>query len=191
MVALSLALNRPSSNSTGFRSTPSPFLPPLTSPSSHPPVRPIPLPYPPLKEHHHEKAVSSPPAAVSDGPSSATAERRLAAFFKLAHSRILVDGKSSDIRAISAALFPVYLQLCAHMGEEGDCNALVGELFKARYNEMQIELDRMDRLHLVLLRLMRARGRLGKKKKLPGGGTGGGTRSVLRRVRKSGRWILG
>ena len=163
-----------------FQSTPSPF-----EAASPPRVRPIPLPYPPLSpylvQEHHIKE----PEALHPDP--AALEWALDAFFKLAHSRILTNGRASDIRALATGLFPSYVQLCAQLGDDV-CDSAVGELFRARYNEMQIELDRMDRMHIVLTRLMRARGRWGRKKMKPGSRITDGKKH-WRRVRKGGRWF--
>jgi hypothetical protein len=175
-----------STASPPYHSTPSPFV-----------VRPIPFPYPPIDRFHlhrpppaadAERRTAAPPAA-SDAL-SASAERRLGAFFKLAHSRILTDGRASDIRTLAAGLLPVYLQLCQVLGgdDEGvDCDAAVWELFRARYNEVRIELDRLDRLHLVLVRLKRARGRwIGRGGRMKVRGAAAST--VGRRVRKGDAW---
>ena len=103
--------------------------------------------------------------------SSADVERKLDAFFKLAHSRM---ESGADIRALAAGLLPLYIQLCVHVGDE--CNSLVADLFRARYNEVQMEADRMDRLQLVLRRLARARGRWGKRPMPP--------KAAMRRMRR-------
>ena len=172
--------------SNGFLSTPSPFSPPVpTRPSSRP------VAYASLDDGHHHDSMAD--QGKASDTLSADAERKLGAFFKLAHSRILTDGRASDIRALAAGLFPAYLQLCAQLGDEieGGCDIVVRDLFKARYNEVQIELDRMDRLQLVLVRLMRARGRWGKKRWPVVDGSRALNRLVWRRVRKGGRWVLG
>jgi hypothetical protein len=157
--------------------------------------RPIPLPHPeimivpvdlilphvpekPRPGHHSE----TPPGKKHSGlsyhglPTSTPANRRLSAFFKLAHSRV---DRHNDIKALATGLFPLYVQLCAARGN--DCDSVVGEMFRARYNELQLELDIMDRLQLVLSRLMRTKGRWGKKKPAP--------KQMLRRwFRRDGRY---
>ena len=192
--ALPTLLTVDANATASYLSTPSPFL-----------VRPLPLPYPPLDRFHlhqpppaeeeEEVAPSGKTRQGGSGELSAAAERRLGAFFKLAHSRILTDGRATDIRALAAGLFPVYLQLCAVLGggdadEAVNCDAAVGELFRARYNELQIEVDRMDRLHFVLVRLMRAHARWigggGKRKARISGGGGAAASGAWRRAQKEG-----
>ena len=89
-----------------------------------------------------------------------------------------MDGHN-DIKTLAAGLFPLYVQLCVALGD--NCDSAVGEMFRARYNELQLELDIMDRLQLVLSRLMRSRGRWGKKRPAP-------KQMLRRRVRRDGRY---
>ena len=135
-------------------------------------------PIPPEKLHPPENSHGKRHSGLSYHglPSATAADRKLSAFFKLAHSRM--DGHN-DIKALATGLFPLYVQLCAALGDE--CDSAVGEMFRARYNELQLELDIMDRLQLVLARLMRTRGRWGKKKPAP-------KQMLRRRVRRDGRY---
>lgn len=86
-------------------------------------------------------------------PASTTDERRLNTFFKIAHSRMDNGG---DLRAQATGLFSLYNQLCSAVDE---CESAVAEMYRARFNELQFEVDRMDRLKLVLSRLARMRAR--------------------------------
>jgi hypothetical protein len=155
--------------------------------------RPIPLPYvailpvdlhpispetPSEQQHPIEKAHGKKHSGLSYHglPADTPADRKLSAFFKLAHSRM--DGHN-DIKTLAAGLFPLYVQLCVALGD--NCDSAVGEMFRARYNELQLELDIMDRLQLVLSRLMRSRGRWGKKRPAP-------KQMLRRRVRRDGRY---
>jgi hypothetical protein len=80
--------------------------------------------------------------------------KKLTSFFKLAHSRIT---PRCDIKTVASSLVPLYVQLCASVP---DCASAVRELCAAHQNELQIEMDRMDRLHLVLHRVMRIANRM-------------------------------
>ena len=171
--------------STGYTTTPSPF---AAGGKIPPHARPFPRPYPPIPGLVMPPTVSLPPRHGDSGPehrgpeyhhdkhshhhtSSTDIEKKLDAFFKLAHSRM---ESGADIRALAAGLLPLYIQLCTSVGDE--CNAMVAELFRARYNDVQLEADRMDRLQLVLRRLARARGRWGKRPPAP--------KAAIRRMRR-------
>lgn len=95
-------------------------------------------------DHHTpDSAAIAPP--LSDDASAL----RLTSFFKLAHSRVTLK---SDIRATAVGLVPLYAQLCASVS---DCDSGVTDLLADRQNELQLEVDRMDKLHLVLNRVRR------------------------------------
>ena len=169
--------------STGFTSTPSPF---AAGGKTQPYVRPFPRPYPPIPglvmpptvslpslhdDFKHRSTQHDDSVHHEDHHKTSSTDQRLDAFFKLVHSRM---DSGADVRALAVGLLPLYMQLCTGLGPE--CNTLVEELFRVRYNELQLESDRMDRLHLVLRRLARARGRWGKRPP--------GPKAAMRRMRR-------
>ena len=86
-------------------------------------------------------------------PDDAFNEKKVTAFFKLAHSRM----DEHDVKALATSLLPTYMQLCVVVPE---CDSMVREMYGAHHTEAQMELDRMDKLQFVLGRIMRMRGRM-------------------------------
>ena len=111
-----------------------------------------------LNDPHHRHNQTA-----HDDYDDAAATKRVASFFKLAHSRVTLD---SDLRATAAGLVPLYAELCASVR---DCYANIMELLNDHRTELRLAADRMDRLHLVLNRVRRlvhdGEGGKGKKRR--------------------------
>ena len=88
----------------------------------------------------------------SNGSENGKEDKKLISFIKLLHSKI----DSPDSKSIATHFLPIYIQLCAAVS---DCDYAIGELFMSLYAEVQLELHRMDKLHHVLHRLKRLRGK--------------------------------
>ena len=103
-------------------------------------------PHPP---HHHRESPHIQLAFNYTVSTHSTADKRLLSFFKLAHDRVT---PSCDIRAVATSLSPSYTQLCASVAE---CGSGVKELLADHQNVLQSEWDRIDRLRMVLHRVMK------------------------------------